>query len=205
MRMSIAATSIAIGLSAVVLIGTGTVALADKAENIHACEARSSGDLRIAAHCRGNERAITWAKQGPDGPPGVAPGFIHGGHLNLPAGHFLVTWGVSDTVSKGPATPYGTYDVTTDCTLSSPGMNWGYLTVQGAMVPASTTKGQSGTFSYYQYSTSPSHTDVVRTSSALQLTDDCTNSVVDNDGNPQAVTDTLVPFITAVQVSSVSD
>jgi hypothetical protein len=39
--------------------------------SIHACANNHSGALRVAAHCRANEHAITWARQGPAGPAGA--------------------------------------------------------------------------------------------------------------------------------------
>jgi hypothetical protein len=46
---------------------------------IHACASKSSGALRLAAHCRRTERAVSWNKAGPAGPTGPAgpPGPSH--------------------------------------------------------------------------------------------------------------------------------
>jgi hypothetical protein len=64
----------AIAVLVAVLVGGGwALAAGGSSSTIHACYAKRSGALRIAEHCRGGEKAISWGKVGPAGPAG-APG-----------------------------------------------------------------------------------------------------------------------------------
>jgi hypothetical protein len=83
MRKLITARRAAIcGAVAILSIGCVTgAALALPASHasttIHACASKSSGALRLAAHCKSSERAVSWSKVGPRGPAGLSQGFAN--------------------------------------------------------------------------------------------------------------------------------
>ncbi len=62
---------VGVGLAVAMLLGAGVaVATTVSSGVIQAC-ADSSGRLRLAAHCRSGERAVTWSVQGPQGAQGL--------------------------------------------------------------------------------------------------------------------------------------
>jgi hypothetical protein len=54
------------------LVGGGWALAAPGGGAIHGCVSKATGALRVAAHCKRNERAITWNVQGPAGATGAS-------------------------------------------------------------------------------------------------------------------------------------
>jgi hypothetical protein len=57
-------------LTAIVCTSVSVAIAGSSGNTIHACASKKGGALRIAKKCRRSERAVTWSKTGPAGPPG---------------------------------------------------------------------------------------------------------------------------------------
>lgn len=61
---------VAVGLASAAAGAGGLAVAASPGTTVHACAAKRSGMLRLAATCRRTEHAVTWSLEGPAGPPG---------------------------------------------------------------------------------------------------------------------------------------
>jgi hypothetical protein len=76
-RQHLSATRVLLVLVASLAVASAAWATTGSSgSKIHACAAKRGGALRVAAHCRHTERALTWSTSGAPGAPGAdgAPG-----------------------------------------------------------------------------------------------------------------------------------
>jgi hypothetical protein len=109
----------ALGASA---IAGGVAVAASGSSTIHACEAKSTGALRVAKHCTKHEKAITWSSRGPAGKRGKAGkagalnGFANGPSISSTS---LTGNSTHQTVVAVTVSAPGNYIVTASTTISS--------------------------------------------------------------------------------------
>jgi hypothetical protein len=93
------------GILATFIALSGTAyAVGGSGGNIHACVDTSTGTVRIARHCRQSERAMTWAKTGPQGSAGPSDGYSATGDrlatVAVPPGDYLATGGCTARLDR---------------------------------------------------------------------------------------------------------